>query len=335
MKKLLFGGTLLLLAFMLSACGPTTNGNNLAGGCSKETKTCADGSVAMRTGENCEFTPCPEEAAASDMIRVLNPAAGEVITSPLQIIGEARGSWFFEASFVIQLLDAQDNILGQTIATAESDWMTEDFVPFSATMEYSSSTTKTGTLVFIKDNPSGLKENDAQFRLPVLLAPLDGASLETESLTPVDSSEPGEQINPDQAKPQVRGVKLYYYNAHLDQDEAGNLRCSPTALNSVNREIAVSKTPIQDTIEMLIHGGLTMTELNAGLSTEYPLTGFTLKGANLNDKGVLTLEFSDPENKTSGGSCRVGILRAQIEATAKQFPEVKEVNFIPETIFQP
>ena len=333
MKKLLFGGTLLLLAFMLSACGSAPDQNNLSGGCSKETKTCADGSVVTRTGENCEFTPCPEEAAASDMIRVFNPGAGEVITRPLQIIGEARGPWFFEASFLIQLLDGKGNLIGQTIATAESDWMTEDYVPFSALMEYPLNVSGAGTLVFIKNNPSGLTDNDAQLRLPILLTDTDNNLLETENLPAINPSELGEQINPDQA--QAQEVKLYYYNAHIDQDEAGNLRCSPTALGSVSRELSPTDTPIADTIQTLILGGLGQAELDAGLSTEFPLPGFALNSANLDNNGVLTLEFSDPENKSSGGSCRVGILRAQIEATAKQFPEVKEVNFIPETIFQP
>ena len=335
MKKILFGGTLLLLAFILSACGSATNENNLTGDCSKETKTCADGSVVMRTGENCEFAPCPE-AAASDMIRVFNPGAGEAITRPLQIIGEARGPWFFEASFVIELLDEKGNLIGQTIATAESDWMTEDYVPFSALMEYPLNVSGgAGTLVFIKNNPSDLPENDAQFRLPILLADSDNSLSEPENLPPVDYLEPGEQINPDQIQPQTREVKLYYYNALLDQDETGNLKCSPTALGSVSRQLSPTETPIEDTINALILGGLGQAELDAGLSTEFPLSGFTLKSANLDNNGVLTLEFSDPENKSNGGSCRVGLLRAQVEATAKQFSEVKEVNFIPEAIFQP
>ncbi|MFN3301828.1 MAG: hypothetical protein ACK413_02260 [Patescibacteria group bacterium] len=36
-----------------------------------------------------------------------------------------------------------------------------------------------------------------------------------------------------------------------------------------------------------------------------------------------------------GGACRVGILWFQIEETAKQFPGVEKVQFLPEEIFQP
>ena len=79
---------------------------------------------------------------------------------------------------------------------------------------------------------------------------------------------------------------------------------------------------------------LTEEERTAGIATEYPLEGLSLKGASLKD-GILTLEFNDPSNRTGGGSCRVGILWFQIEATAKQFSEVQQVRFMPEELFQP
>jgi hypothetical protein len=134
--------------------------------------------------------------------------------------------------------------------------------------------------------------------------------------------------------PGTRIVKLYYYNYELDKDESGNITCSRNGLVSVEREISITQTPIQDAINLLLSGGLTTEELAKGISTEYPLEGFFLKGASLNN-GVLTLEFNDLNNKTVGGSCRVGILWFQIEATAKQFPEVQQVRFLPEEVFQP
>ena len=134
--------------------------------------------------------------------------------------------------------------------------------------------------------------------------------------------------------PETRAVKLYYYNYELDRDEFGNAACSRNGLVAVERQIPITQTPIQDTIKLLLLGELTEAERAQGIDTEYPLEGLSLKGASLKD-GVLTLEFDDPNNKTVGGSCRVGILRFQIEATAKQFPEVQQVRFLPEEIFQP
>ena len=119
-----------------------------------------------------------------------------------------------------------------------------------------------------------------------------------------------------------RSIKLYYYDQWLDKDEFGNIACSRKGLVPVERIIPITKTPIQDTIKLLLSSGLA------------DLEGVLLKGASLKD-GVLTLEFDDPNNKTVGGACRVGILWFQIEATAKQFTEVKEVLFLTEELFQP
>ncbi|MCX6813099.1 MAG: GerMN domain-containing protein [Candidatus Azambacteria bacterium] len=134
--------------------------------------------------------------------------------------------------------------------------------------------------------------------------------------------------------PQTETVKLFYYNPKLDRDESGNTACSKNGLVPIVRRIPITKTPIQDTINLLISGQLTNEEKSQGITTEYPLIGLTLKNSVLNN-GILTLTFNDPNNKTIGGSCRVGILWFQIEATAKQFPEVQKVRFLPEELFQP
>ena len=135
-------------------------------------------------------------------------------------------------------------------------------------------------------------------------------------------------------KEQTRTVQLYYYNSALDTGENGNILCSRQGLAPVERKIPITQTPIQDTVRLLLKGELTTGEQNQGISSEYPLAGFSLKGASLNN-GLLTLEFDDPQNKTGGGACRVGILWFQIEATAKQFSEVQQVRFLPEELFQP
>jgi len=131
-------------------------------------------------------------------------------------------------------------------------------------------------------------------------------------------------------------ILLYYYNPEKDKDEAGNIKCSKDGLVSIERLIPVSQTPIKDTIELLLKGkeNLTKEEVAQGITTEYPLDGFRLKSANLKENGTLILEFEDSFYKTLGGSCRVGILWFQIEETAKQFPQVKKVQFMPEALFQ-
>lgn len=128
-------------------------------------------------------------------------------------------------------------------------------------------------------------------------------------------------------------VKLYYYNPELDRDSQGNILCSEKGLVPVERKIK-SENIIEDTIKLLIEGKLTDEEKSKGITTEYPLEGFKLVKSELKN-GVLTLTFDDPYFKSSGGACRSRILWLQIEYTAKQFSEVKEVKFYPEELFQP
>jgi hypothetical protein len=47
------------------------------------------------------------------------------------------------------------------------EWMTEEFVPFEAVVEFDDPAVEKGILVFEKDNPSGLPENADEFRIPV------------------------------------------------------------------------------------------------------------------------------------------------------------------------
>ncbi|MDD5606695.1 MAG: Gmad2 immunoglobulin-like domain-containing protein [Candidatus Pacebacteria bacterium] len=103
-----------------------------------------------------------------DLIRINNPRPNEIVKSPLVIQGEARGLWFFEADFPIKIFDANNNLLGFTIAVAQEDWMSEDFVPFLAEIEFEKPLTKKGFLVLEKDNPSGLAENEDHLLVPII-----------------------------------------------------------------------------------------------------------------------------------------------------------------------
>ncbi|MBN2585513.1 hypothetical protein JXA59_02600 [Patescibacteria group bacterium] len=104
----------------------------------------------------------------TDLIQVSNPTPNQTIKSPLAITGQAIGSWYFEASFPTKLFDANNNQLAEGIATAQGDWMTTNFVPFTATLNFSAQPANSaGTLILYKDNPSGLPANDDQLTIPV------------------------------------------------------------------------------------------------------------------------------------------------------------------------
>ncbi len=98
---------------------------------------------------------------------VTSPTHQQVVTSPLNISGEAPGTWFFEASFTADVLDANEAVLGTAVLAAEGEWMTTEFVPFQGVATFKKPTGTTGTLLFKKDNPSGLPENDRVYRWPI------------------------------------------------------------------------------------------------------------------------------------------------------------------------
>lgn len=107
------------------------------------------------------------ELEKQDIIRIDSPRPNEIVGSPLVITGEARGRWFFEASFPVRLLDEKGKEIASGIATAQGEWMSEDFVPFTAELEFVLEGNGKGTLILEKDNPSGLPENDDSLIVPV------------------------------------------------------------------------------------------------------------------------------------------------------------------------
>lgn len=102
-----------------------------------------------------------------NLVQSESPRPNQLVESPIEIMGTARGYWYFEATFPVILEDANGNIVAQGFATAQDDWMTEDFVPFTGELEFSGVETSIGNLVLQKSNPSGLSENEDELRIPV------------------------------------------------------------------------------------------------------------------------------------------------------------------------
>ena len=127
-------------------------------------------------------TPIAEDNGAAtssvmDLIRNVSVEADDVIDSPLTIEGEARGPWYFEATFPVILTNWDGLIIAEGYAEATSDWMTEEFVPFTAELEFTNPYTagdpdfmKRGSLILKKSNASGLPEHDAAYEITVYFA---------------------------------------------------------------------------------------------------------------------------------------------------------------------
>ncbi|MBI4114459.1 MAG: hypothetical protein HY445_01300 [Candidatus Niyogibacteria bacterium] len=111
----------------------------------------------------------------TDFIHITSPKENQAIISPFIVRGEARGTWYFEASFPLVLVDWDGRIIAQSHAEAQGEWMTEEYVPFEGKIEFekpyqegASDFMKRGAIIFQKDNPSGLPQYDAAVEIPIL-----------------------------------------------------------------------------------------------------------------------------------------------------------------------
>lgn len=244
------------------------------------------------------------ELEKSDLIVIETPRPGQTISNPVVIQGKARGNWYFEASFPAQLIDANGKILGTMPIQATENWMTTEFVPFTATMDFTIPSTKTGILILKKDNPSGLPEYDDELRVPVIFTDFD--------------SNTGERTS----------IKVFFGNSNKGAE------CDEVL--SVIREVPKVTTIGRASLEELLKGP-TATEKSQGFSTalnaEIKVNSLTISN------GTARVDFSSELNKNVAGSCRVQAIRSQIEETLIQFPTVQNVvisiNGQTENILEP
>ena len=112
------------------------------------------------------------DGTSDERIQIEEPARGQAVESPISLSGEVRGTWLFEATAPVVVVDWDGRIIGESYIEAEGDWMTEDFVPFTGSVSYEQELepySASGTVIFRKSNPSGLPENDAAVEVPVVL----------------------------------------------------------------------------------------------------------------------------------------------------------------------
>ncbi|MDD5749945.1 MAG: GerMN domain-containing protein [Patescibacteria group bacterium] len=245
--------------------------------------------------------PTNDELAlpSHENIELFSPSAYATISSPVSLSGQARGFWYFEADFPIEITDANNNVLGQGIATAQSDWMTENFVPFTASISFSPSPTATGFIVLHKDNPSGLPEHDDQFQVPINFSLVEQISL------------------------------LVFF-----PKEGDNLDCSEV----FPIEFAIPKTLEvgRAALDRLLAGPSIQAQAQ-GYFSSLP-ENVTLNSLVI-ENGVAYADFNEALDQNVGGSCRVTSIRSQIENTLEQFASVDQVvisiNGESEEILQP
>ena len=109
--------------------------------------------------------------ASPNQIHVVSPSAGDVITSPVQLSGQALGNWFFEGSAPVSVIDLNGALLGRGNITTTGDWMSNGPVDFSGSIKFTLTTGSTaGILLLENDNPSGQASTSRYLAVPVVFA---------------------------------------------------------------------------------------------------------------------------------------------------------------------
>lgn len=120
-----------------------------------------------------------EVIAQNEFVRLWEPVPSQVVSSPLLIRGEAKGTWFFEASFPVRLEDRRGHTLAEGYISTPDEWMTEDFVYFVGQLEFEAPEDDFGNLILMKDNPSGLPEHDDELKVPLNFTGTGGSPIVT------------------------------------------------------------------------------------------------------------------------------------------------------------
>ncbi|MEK7628175.1 MAG: Gmad2 immunoglobulin-like domain-containing protein [Patescibacteria group bacterium] len=95
-----------------------------------------------------------------DMVLV-SPLPGTTVpVGEFQVQGAARGMWYFEASFPTEIQTFSGEVIAQSPAEAQGEWMTDELVPFIAKLLPPSTSHGPHLLVLRKDNPSGEPQFD-------------------------------------------------------------------------------------------------------------------------------------------------------------------------------
>jgi hypothetical protein len=118
------------------------------------------------------LAPEAPPAQKGDLIIVESPRPQAQVASPLVIKGKARGNWYFEGSFPITLTNWDGLIIAEGYATAQGEWMTTEYVPFTASIEYTlppETPYRRGFLILEKNNASGESQFDDSLEIPINL----------------------------------------------------------------------------------------------------------------------------------------------------------------------
>jgi hypothetical protein len=165
-NKVLYGIIGVVLLFFVLIAGAYLYQQNK----DKTTNNQNDTSTSDTTSDDSQVSVTSFESEKGVAVTLTSPTRGGTVASPLSVAGMVPGSWSQEGQFTLRLLDADSNVLTEGAAKLDGDWMTENQVPFTATLTFENAPAvgSSGILILEKANPSGMEENADSVSVPIL-----------------------------------------------------------------------------------------------------------------------------------------------------------------------
>jgi hypothetical protein len=229
-----------------------------------------------------------KDVSQNDLIRVSFPKAGEHVGGRINVTGIARGTWYFEGEFPIELVDSSGKKIAGASALAQGEWMREEFVPFSASLEYRTDNEQPAKIILRRNNPSDLREQDAQMEIPIIL------------------------------DPEMTSAKIFFSNFHRDNSISICKEVFPAG-RPVHETMAFSHQAVEELLK-----GPSETEKSLGYSTAIP-AGVKIQSFDSSSKIAridLSKELLQLEVDTV---CSRIHIQTQLEETIKNSSGAKEV----------
>lgn len=114
-------------------------------------------------------TSAPAPKPLHERVSVTYPKANASVPKKFTLTGKAPGNWFFEASAPYMVQTPEGDKVAQGHVDTIGDWMTTELVDFKADITINPAYSGPATLVLMKDNPSGLPENEDSLEIPIVV----------------------------------------------------------------------------------------------------------------------------------------------------------------------
>jgi quinol-cytochrome oxidoreductase complex cytochrome b subunit len=111
----------------------------------------------------------PQISGNKDDLVFFSVLPNQVVSGVENFIGSVKNGYFFEANILINVLDANKNLIKAGHAMATADWMTTDPVGFGGSVDFTNLPKGPAYIEIRNDNPSDNREYDKSIFIPIVI----------------------------------------------------------------------------------------------------------------------------------------------------------------------